>query len=257
MKTVLLPPKGVYTGSLILVNAQHPLKNEPTQNSLVPFPSESGNILLLYQARSSLTRLMDAVGGWQAVSVCSGWRSNSEQRAIWDGILAEHGEEFTSRFVARPGYSEHQAGIAVDLGIHVPQKDALCPDFPDSGVCRALRQKAASFGWIERYPRDKEPVTQIAHEPWHFRYIGIPHASAMEQAGITLEEYIDFVRQFPYGGEWFDYPTAQGTIAVCFLKTEPDGQTRFMADSRYSYSVSGNNSDGFIITEWRTAHDGR
>jgi D-alanyl-D-alanine dipeptidase/carboxypeptidase len=155
MKTVLLPQSGVFTGSLILVNALHPLRSEPTQSSLVPFPSESENILLLNQARPSLVRLMDAVGGWQTVSVCSGWRSSSEQQAIWDSALAEHGEAFTSRFVARPGHSEHQTGLAVDLGVHAPQKDALSPEFPDSGVCRALRQKAAAFGWIERYPKGK------------------------------------------------------------------------------------------------------
>ncbi len=257
MKTVLLPQGGVFTGSLILVNALHPLRSEPAQSCLVPFPSESENILLMNQARPSLVRLMDAVGGWQTVSVCSGWRSSSAQKAIWDSALAEHGEAFTSRFVARPGHSEHQTGLAVDFGVHSPQKDALCPEFPDSGVCRALRQKATAFGWIERYPKGKENITQIAHEPWHFRFVGIPHASTMEQMNLTLEEYLDFIRQFPCGGEWLVCPAAQGTIDVCFLKAEQTGATRFFADPRYSYSVSGNNSDGFVIAEWRTAHEGR
>jgi len=257
MKTVLLPQSGVYSGSLILVNAQHPLRSEPVQSVLVPFPSETGSILLLNCARPSLIRLMDAVSGWKEVTVCSGWRSGAEQKAIWDGALAERGEAFTGKFVARPNHSEHQTGLAADLGIHAPEKDALCPEFPDSGVCRALRQKAASFGWIERYPKGKEDVTQIAHEPWHFRYVGIPHAGAMERMNLTLEEYVEYVRRFPYGGEWLDCPSAQGTIQVCFLKADPCGTTRLTVDPRFSHSVSGNNSDGFLITEWRIAHDGR
>lgn len=257
MKTVLLPQSDVFSGSLILVNAQHPLKSEPAHSNLVPFPSDSGNILLLNSARPSLIRLMDAVGGWKSISVCSGWRSSAEQEAIYQSALAERGEAFTSKFVARPSHSEHQTGLAVDLGVHSPEKDALCPEFPDSGVCRALRQKAAAFGWIKRYPKGKETLTQIAHEPWHFRYVGIPHASAMEQMNLTLEEYIDYIRQFPYGGEWLACPAAQGVIQVCFLKAEPNGITRFTADPHCSYAVSGNNSDGFLITEWSIAHDGR
>ena len=257
MKTILLPQSGVYTGSLILVNAQHPLQSEPAKSSLVPFPSGGGSILLLKNACPSLTRLMDAVGGWQSVRACSGWRSGGEQDAIYQSALTERGEDFATKFVARSGHSEHQTGLAVDLGVHSPETNALCPEFPDSGVCRSLRQTAASFGWIERYPRGKETITQISHEPWHFRYVGIPHASAMEEMNLTLEEYIGFIRQFPYGGEWLTCPAAEGSIGVCFLKAEPSGATRFSADPGFPYSVSGNNIDGFLITEWRIEHDGR
>lgn len=255
MKMILLPQSGVFTGSLILVNTQYPLKSEPAQNSLVPFPPESGNILLLNRARPSLTRLMDAVGGWKTVSVCSGWRSTSEQKAIWDRALAERGEDFTRRFVALPGHSEHQTGLAVDLGIHVPEKDALCPEFPDSGICRALKQKAAAFGWIERYPKAKENLTQIAHEPWHFRFVGIPHAAIMCQLSLSLEEYTDYIRQFPIGSESLPFALNRGTIAICYIKAEKDAPTLIEVNPRFPYSISGNNIDGFVLTEWRIVYD--
>lgn len=146
MKTIQLSQSSVFSGNLILINSQHPLQREPNANSLVPFPSESGQILLSQAAIPSLKRLLNAVGGQQSIQVCSGWRSGAEQEAIYQSALAEHGEAFTAKFVAKPGQSEHQTGLAVDLGIHAPKKDAICPEFPDSGVCRAFRQKAAAFG---------------------------------------------------------------------------------------------------------------
>jgi D-alanyl-D-alanine dipeptidase/carboxypeptidase len=200
---------------------------------------------------------MDAVGGWQSIRVCSGWRSEAEQESIYQSALAEHGAAFTGKFVAKPGQSEHQTGLAIDLGIHAPQKDALCPEFPDSGICRVLRQKAAAFGWIERYPLGKENITKIAHEPWHFRYVGFPHAAIMAQRSLTLEEYIEFVKQFPAGGDPLDYARDQGSIYISYIPAEKNAPTSIEIDPRFPYSVSGNHVDGFILTEWRIPHDRR
>lgn len=257
MKTIQLSQSSVYSGNLILVNSQHPLHREPDENSLVPFPSESGQILLSQVASPSLTRLLDTVGARQSIRVCSGWRSGAEQESIYQSALAEHGEAFTAQFVAKPGQSEHQTGLAVDLGINAPKKDVVCPEFPDSGVCRAFRQKAAAFGWIERYPLGKERITGIAHEPWHFRYVGFPHAAIISRHSFALEEYLEYIKQFPIGGEPLEFVLNQGSIFVSYLPAKRNAPTSIEVDPRFTYSVSGNHVDGLLLTEWRIPHDAR
>ena len=61
---------------------------------------------------------------------------------------------------------------------------------PYEGICQRFRELAPLYGFIERYPANKEAVTGIAHEPWHFRYVGRPHAQRMTDLGLTLEEYL-------------------------------------------------------------------
>ena len=104
--------------------------------------------------------------------------------------LAENGREFTEQYVARPGCSEHQTGLAIDLGLRLPEIDFIRPYFPYDGLAGRFRQLAAEYGFVERYPQGKEAVCGIAHEPWHFRYVGRPHALIMQKRGLTLEEYL-------------------------------------------------------------------
>ncbi|HWQ78566.1 MAG TPA: D-alanyl-D-alanine carboxypeptidase family protein, partial [Anaerovoracaceae bacterium] len=63
-----------------------------------------------------------------------------------------------------------------------------------------LREFSVQYGFIERYPAGRERVTHIAHEPWHFRYVGYPHSELMTEKALTLEEYTDYLRQFPHRG---------------------------------------------------------
>lgn len=132
----------------------------------------------------------------------SGWRSQQEQQRIWDDSMAEHGETFTRQYVALPGCSEHQTGLAIDLGKAAGYIDFIRPAFPYDGVCGRFRRLAARYGFIERYQRGKEEVTGISAEPWHFRYVGAPHAQLMETNGLCLEEYRDFCGRVPGASLW-------------------------------------------------------
>lgn len=174
MKTLVIPEGAVYAGNLILVNGQYPYRAGIAEDSLVPVNSDSGKVLLERRAFGLLSRLMDDIRGWTQISAVSGWRSKREQQSIYDQSLRENGADFTERFVARPDHSEHQTGLAIDLGLKKPEIDFIRPDFPYSGICQTFREKAVTYGFIERYPRGKETVTGIAQEPWHFRYVGAP-----------------------------------------------------------------------------------
>ena len=174
---------------LILVNGQHAYPADTAQD-LIPVHENYPNILLEREAAQALTRLMDQLGGWQFIIAVSGWRSLEEQRTISEDSLRDNGPTFTEQFVARPGHSKHQTGLAIDLGLRQQSIDFIRPEFPYEGICQQFRQQAPSFGFIERYPKGKERITGIAHEPWHFRYVGTPHSERMADLGLTLEEYL-------------------------------------------------------------------
>lgn len=248
MEERLVPNGAVHRGCLILVNGSHPFRPHPGQR-LVPV-GEDPAVLLDRRAAAGLNRAMAAVRGWRGILAVSGWRSREEQQAIWDDAMAREGERFTRTYVAAPGRSEHQTGLAVDLGERRPEVDYIRPAFPDSGLCGAFRRAAARYGFILRYPAGGEAVTGIGWEPWHFRYVGGPHALIMEERGCTLEEYIDLLREHRRGRPPLRYRGRGWEAAVSFLPAEPGGVTAVAVREDRPWSLSGNNVDGFLLTEW-------
>lgn len=114
----------------------------------------------------------------------SGYRSADRQKQIFDNRVQAVGEIRAKEYVALPGESEHQTGLAMDIG-------SLEGNFGQSKEGKWLRDNAHNYGFILRYPEGKEHITKINYEPWHFRYIGIKPAKEIYNSGLTLEEYID------------------------------------------------------------------
>ena len=222
----------VYCGNLVLVNRANMYRREAE----LPLASV-GAAMLNLEAAYMLRKLLSDIGGEDEITAVSGWRSVAEQRRLWESSLNDNGAEFTAKYVALPLHSEHHTGLAVDLGKKAEDIDFIRPDFPDEGVCGKFRQAAAGYGFILRYPEGKEQVTGIAHEPWHFRYVGVPHAEIMAQLGFVLEEYIAFLKSHVYG----EKPLLWGGYEISYLQ----GAAVSIPDK---YSVSGNNEDGFILT---------
>lgn len=250
MTSITLPHDLIYTGNLILVNAHYPYRENSVTHTLIPVNSATNNVLLDCNATKPLENLMRKLGNWEQIAAVSGWRSMREQSEIYNNSLKDNGKEFTEKFVALPSHSEHQTGLAIDLALKQGQIDFICPNFPYTGICQTFRQNAVAYGFIERYPNDKENITGISHEPWHFRYVGTPHAEIMEKLGFVLEEYITFLKNYPYGKTPYVYQGKAGYIEVSYLKAEAEN-TIFEISENNAYSVSGNNIDGFIITERR------
>lgn len=253
MKELKLKRQQIHTGNLILVNREHGYISDE-KDALVPVKRSGSSILMQRRPVVLLTQLMEDIQGWQRIVPVSGWRSLEEQQEIWDDSLAESGREFTEKYVAVPGHSEHQTGLAIDLGLKQEIVDFIRPEFPYTGICQTFREKAAGYGFIERYPAGKEAVTGIGHEPWHFRYVGVPHAAIMVERDLTLEDYIVFIKQFSFGQRPYHFHYNGQEILVSYLKAEPGEYTKLHVDMTMPYAVSGNNVDGFIITEWRREH---
>ncbi len=247
MKKIILGQESIYDGNLILVNGDHQVCASGREDLM---PVGNRDVLLKRQAGLLLWELLKKIDATKSIALVSGFRSHKEQQEIWDDSVAESGWDFTKKFVAAPGHSEHETGLAIDLGLEKEEIDFICPEFPYDGICGKFRKYAASYGFVERYPAGKEAVTGIGHEPWHFRYVGVPHAVILSEEGLTLEEYMDFLHEYPYDKPY--HYRGNGLEAVVFWQEALKGEhTLVSLPEEYPCWISGNNVDGFIITEWR------
>jgi D-alanyl-D-alanine carboxypeptidase len=124
----------------------------------------------------------------------SGYRSYARQMMLYNHNSKVKGTEHTSHYSARPGQSEHQTGLAIDISSK-SVNFMLVPTFGQTKEGKWLQKHAADFGFILRYPKGKEKITGYAYEPWHFRYVGREIAKEITKKGITLEEYFSAVRR--------------------------------------------------------------
>jgi D-alanyl-D-alanine carboxypeptidase len=119
----------------------------------------------------------------------SAYRSYDSQVRVYNQEVASHGQAAADGDTARPGFSEHQTGLVIDIS-SVPSVCALQACFGNTPHGQWLASNAWQFGFLLRYPADKTPVTGYTYEPWHFRYIGTVLATEMHNTGITtLEEF--------------------------------------------------------------------
>ena len=243
MRTVSLHREEVFSGPLVLVNRQHPIQTAQ-DSTLTPVDNGHPEILLDRQAARLLAACIQKVGGGGEIVPVSGWRSQAEQQKIWDDTMAESGLAFTHKYVAYPGCSEHQTGLAIDLGKAAGHIDFIRPAFPYDGTCGAFRRAAAAYGFIERYQKGKESLTGIAREPWHFRYVGAPHAQLMQQNDLCLEEYTDFLREGPRS-----CPLPDGRLARVFYVPCAGEETEIQLPDGCC-QISGDNVGGFVVTAW-------
>ena len=119
---------------------------------------------------------------------------------------------------------------------------ALILSVPTFHTAGCFREKAAKFGFIQRYEKGKEKVTGISCEPWHFRYTGLPHSEVIKQRELALEEYIDFIKNCSS-----EYPLEFQNTCIYYVPAS-EGLTEINLPEDKAYQISGNNKDGFIVT---------
>jgi len=118
----------------------------------------------------------------------SGYRAYKTQVSLFDANVRAHGQDYADKFSAKPGTSEHQSGLAMDITAEVMNYQ-LDQSFGETPEGRWTAENAHRFGFIIRYPEGKEEITGYAYEPWHLRYVGKALASEIYAGGLTLEEY--------------------------------------------------------------------
>ena len=129
--------------------------------------------------------------------VQSAYRSVKSQRKLYDNSVKKYldqgkskkeAEELTLKYINKPGASDHNLGLAVDFN-NVDQ------DFEKMKGFEWLTENAEKYGFILRYPKDKENITKINYEPWHWRYVGQEHAQKMNELNMCLEEYVKYLQK--------------------------------------------------------------
>lgn len=244
----------IYRGNLVLINDSYAIIQN-MQPVLLPLDAANCSVSMEINAARILSNLMETVNCKEVITPVSGYRSPTEQSRIYNESLTENGAEYTRRYVALPYHSEHHTGLAIDLALGQEDIDIIQPYFPYDGICNELRRMAPLYGFIERYPKGKEDITGIAHEPWHFRYVGFPHSKIITEQGITLEEYIDQLRSFPYEGNHLYIEHRNQLIEIFYLCLLDAVNIRIGMNECIFHQVSGNNVDGVIVTVWRKNND--
>ena len=120
--------------------------------------------------------------------VQSGYRSYIDQHIIYNNYVAVDGQANADRYSARPGHSEHQSGLAFDLNTNY--YTGLTQAFGETPEGKWLAANCHKYGFIIRYPKEKESITGYMYEPWHVRYLGVEKATAVYESGLCLEEYL-------------------------------------------------------------------
>lgn len=186
--------------SLVLVNADHPLPKDFS----VDTKAIAGYDQRMFDARAAdaLQRMLKAAeADGKPLYLVSAYRSVSRQEALFlrkvnfykaQGMEQAQAEQAAAKVVARPGTSEHNLGLAVDIvsADWYQHNDDLTAAFDQTPQADWLRQNAAQFGFVLRYPKEKQAVTGVEWEPWHYRYVGPTAAAAMQKSGQCLEEYL-------------------------------------------------------------------
>lgn len=240
VQTIRVTDEQVTRGDLVLVNKDHPLDPGAVPKDIVTL-FENKDLMHGYVVLDNTIRLsrsvaekfgdmIEAAGedGVNRFMISSGYRDEGEQEQLY--------REKGSDYALPPGYSEHNLGLSMDIGSTQQSIDR-------SPEGKWLKEHAWAHGFILRYPEDKTEITGIQYEPWHFRYVGQPHSMIMKELNLTLEEYLDYLKEqssYTTTVEGKEYEIKYVPV------TSKDMEIEIPAGSEYE--ISGNNIDGIIVT---------
>ena len=117
-----------------------------------------------------------------SIYISSGFRSYSSQKSIYNRYVNRDGRAAADTYSARPGHSEHQTGLSIDL-------NTITQSFGNTAEGKWVAAHCHEYGFILRYPKGKSHITGYCFEPWHFRYVGVDTATKIMNSGLCLEEY--------------------------------------------------------------------
>lgn len=180
---------------LILANKDNPLPADYAPDLAY---LEGGSYQMQSEAAAAFDRMKNAANATGLhLMACSTYRSVERQTELFNaeiqkwmgqGMDEAAAREQAATVVMVPGCSEHNTGLAVDVGSITNQR--VEEDFENEPEFAWLQEHAAEYGFILRYPADKVEVTGVTYEPWHYRYVGVENAQKIKESGLCLEEYL-------------------------------------------------------------------
>jgi len=243
-------------GFLVLVNRDHAFEL-PAPLDLVNIVEETettfrvlgNNYLLRRSVAAPLDEMMAAFiseTGNRNIAIISAFRNYNAQQHILDDHIRRMGRTEALRWASLPGHSEHHTALAIDFGIFAGGTRST---FDGTGVTSWFSRNSYNFGFILRYPENKTHITQVANEPWHFRYVGLPHSIIINQNNWVLEEYLETLREYT-----FEEPFQHEQDGILYEIYFSAG-TQVKVPLNSEFEISGNNIDGFIVTLTRLPID--
>lgn len=242
-------------GDLILVNAVEPYDFSQTAELVRladlrtdGYKVKDNTVLLSERAALALGAMMDdffAETGFDDVVAVSGYRTEEFQKNLFDVRAAAIGEKEASRWVAAPGASEHHTGLALDFSVYTDTGRTF--DFTGRGRLSWFSCNSWKYGFILRYTDEKESITGIADEPWHFRYVGFPHSAVIAQNDMCLEEYHEYLSKFTFYGAHLLAGASGGYYEIYRIDPTECGGLIPVPKNLY-YRISGDNKGGYIVT---------
>ena len=260
-EAVTLTADDVHRGDLILVSTL-------LERAYV-FPKDERDLVTLYGNKSgsyrvsssaiklsrttmaALDEMFDAFfaeTGSRDYQITQGYRTLEEQTEIYDDYQEIYGAEQGALLAARPGYSEHHTGMAIDMNVYTTAgvSYSLATAGDTDPIYTWIYTNAAKYGFVLRYPDSKTAVTGITNEPWHFRYVGRGHAAYMAENSLTLEEYL--ARVAGYSAASPLKFAADGVRYTVYYVPLSGSETKIELPAGADYTVSGDNDAGFIVT---------
>ncbi len=169
----------------ILVNKYHKLPDDYEPSDLVSLENNS-NYKLRKPAADAFNKLTNAAKKENVIFYpFSAYRSFQTQSILYNNYKNRDGEKEADTYSARPGFSEHQLGLAVDI------RSSNLTSNLTSEHYKWMLENSYKYGFIIRYPKGKQHITQFIEEPWHIRYLGIELATKVHESGLTYDEYYD------------------------------------------------------------------
>lgn len=187
-----------YNDILVLVNKENSLPEEYNPDDLVKLtikavPSVTNEEMMM--RKEAAKALEDLVKNAKSEGIdlycVSGYRSYSTQNKIYLDRIKTQGQKEADKYVAYPGQSEHQTGLAVDISDQTAVNESQAVDFSKTKEGIWLKNNVQNFGFIIRYPAGKEDITGYNYEPWHVRFVGVKAAKEIKSKDIVLEEYLN------------------------------------------------------------------
>lgn len=223
------------TDELVLVNHEHAYEGLPQQ------------LVHIEKDASKLIRVVDDMEMEQPVYEAM---IDMAEAAVRDGILtlqlnsayrsadhqAELFQQYGDEYALPAGYSEHQTGLALDIGVTTGKIEGTDAE-------KWLAKHAAAYGFVLRYPAYKVDITNIEFEPWHFRYVGLPHSLIMQEKDLVLEEYVAYLQK----EEAVKYVRGIEEFIIQY-KDVSDHTIEFDVPAGYVTQMSNDNVGGIIVT---------
>ena len=177
--------------TLMIVNKHYKIEDNYKPDNLVTVHSEHGYPNKIREdVYEEFKKMYNAAKNDNvSIFIASPYRSYSDQNALYTYYVNTDGKQNADTYSARPGFSEHHTGLAMDL---IPEYGLDLDTFENSDGFKWMQENAYKYGFILRYPKDKEYITGYIYEPWHYRYVGTNVATIIKNENLTFEEYYEY-----------------------------------------------------------------